>query len=52
VLAVSEDGRSLATDGPRLVVPRDRRGGRYVSNVITIRAGDSDAEVDGEQAGP
>jgi hypothetical protein len=28
MLAVSEDGRSLATDGPRLVVPRDRCGGR------------------------
>jgi hypothetical protein len=34
------------------VVPRDKRGGRYVSNVIGIRVGDSDAEVDGEQAGP
>jgi DMSO/TMAO reductase YedYZ molybdopterin-dependent catalytic subunit len=52
MLAISEDGRSLATDGPRLVVPRDKRGGRYVSNVISIRVGDSDAEVDGEQAGP
>jgi DMSO/TMAO reductase YedYZ molybdopterin-dependent catalytic subunit len=52
MLAVSEDGRSLATDGPRLVVPRDRRGGRYVSNVISVRLGDSDAQVDGEQAGP
>jgi hypothetical protein len=52
LLAVSEDGRSLATDGPRLVTPRDRRGGRYVSNVIRIRVGDSDAEIDGEQAGP
>lgn len=52
LLAVSEDGRSLAADGPRLVVPRDRHGGRYVSNVVSIRVGDSDAEVDGEQAGP
>ena len=52
LLAVSEDGRSLAADGPRLVVPRDKRGGRYVSNVISIRVGDSDAEIDGEQAGP
>jgi hypothetical protein len=52
LLAVSEDGRSLAADGPRLVVPRDRHGGRYVSNVVSIRVGDSDAEVDGERAGP
>jgi hypothetical protein len=52
MLAVGEDGRSLTADGPRLGVPRDRRDGRYVSNVITIRVGDSDAEVDGEQAGP
>jgi len=52
LLAVSEDGRSLAADGPRLVVPRDRHGGRYVSNVVSIRIGDSDGEVDGEQAGP
>ena len=52
LLAVSEDGRSLAADGPRLVVPRDRHGGRYVTNVVSIRVGDSDADVDGEQAGP
>jgi hypothetical protein len=30
LLAVSEDGRSLAADGPRLVTAGDRRGGRYV----------------------
>lgn len=36
LLATSEDGRSLATDGPRLVVPGDSRGGRYVTNVVRV----------------
>ncbi len=36
LLATSEDGRSLATDGPRLVVPGDISGGRYVSNVNRV----------------
>jgi hypothetical protein len=36
LLAISEDGRSLATDGPRLVVPGDISGGRYVSNVNRV----------------
>lgn len=37
VLALTEDGRSLAEEGPRLVVPSDERGGRYVSEVVKIR---------------
>src|SRR5262249_14363734 len=37
VLALTQDGQSLATQGPRLVVPGDVRGGRYVSGVETIR---------------
>lgn len=36
LLATAEDGRSLATDGPRLVVPGDTSGGRYVSNVVRV----------------
>ena len=36
LLATSEDGHSLATDGPRLVVPGDISGGRYVSNVNRV----------------
>ena len=36
LLATTEDGRSLATDGPRLVVPGDISGGRYVSNVNRV----------------
>ena len=35
-LATSEDGRSLAVDGPRLVVPGDISGGRYVSDVNRV----------------
>lgn len=36
LLATSEDGRSLAADGPRLVVPGDSYGGRYVTNVVRV----------------
>jgi hypothetical protein len=36
LLATSEDGRSLVVDGPRLVVPGDISGGRYVSNVNRV----------------
>jgi hypothetical protein len=36
LLATSEDGRALDTDGPRLVVPGDIAGGRYVSNVNRV----------------
>jgi len=37
LLSIEEDGQSLATAGPRLVVPGDARGGRYVSNVVELR---------------
>ena len=37
LLALTQDVQSLATQGPRLVVPGDVRGGRYVSGVETIR---------------
>lgn len=36
LLATSEDGRPLDTDGPRLVVPGDIAGGRYVTNVVRV----------------
>ncbi|MGH3768695.1 MAG: hypothetical protein ACRDS0_25470 [Pseudonocardiaceae bacterium] len=36
LLATSEDGRRLDTDGPRLVVPGDIAGGRYVTNVNRV----------------
>ena len=42
LLAVTEDGASLATAGPRLVVPGDSRGGRYVTNVVTVRLAPTD----------
>jgi len=37
LLAVTQDDQSLAAQAPRLVVPGDIRGGRYVSLVDTIR---------------
>jgi hypothetical protein len=37
LLAFAEDGESLAAEGPRLVVPGDIRGGRYVFGVETVR---------------
>jgi hypothetical protein len=37
LLATTEDGQSLADEGPRLVVPSDGRGGRYVFGVARIR---------------
>ena len=37
LLAVTEDGRPLDDEGPRLVVPGDIRGGRYVTGVTRIR---------------
>jgi DMSO/TMAO reductase YedYZ molybdopterin-dependent catalytic subunit len=37
LLATHQDGVSLATEGPRLVVPGDDRGGRYVSGIVRIR---------------
>jgi len=36
LLAVSQDGESLASEGVRLVVPDDIRGGRYVALVDVI----------------
>lgn len=36
LLAISQDGQSLATAGPRLVVPGDISGGRYVTNVNRV----------------
>src|SRR5262249_18409241 len=36
LLATSEDGRPLDVDGPRLVVPGDIAGGRYVFNVNRV----------------
>src|SRR5262245_21075082 len=37
MLAVTQDGNTLAAEGMRLVVPNDIRGGRYVSLVDTVR---------------
>src|SRR5262249_7379302 len=37
ILAFSQDGQPLDNDGPRLVVPGDIHGGRYVSNVVAVR---------------
>jgi len=37
LLAVTQDGASLAKQGPRLVVPGDIAGGRYVTGVSTVR---------------
>ncbi|WP_407672414.1 molybdopterin-dependent oxidoreductase [Parafrankia discariae] len=36
LLASTEDGASLAEQGPRLTVPDDAKGGRYVSGVTSI----------------
>jgi hypothetical protein len=36
LLATSEDGRQMDADGPRLVVPGDISGGRYVTNVVRV----------------
>ncbi|GAA4183083.1 molybdopterin-binding oxidoreductase [Streptosporangium oxazolinicum] len=46
LLAVSQDGASLDAEGPRLVVPGDVKGGRYVSGVVHLHVGDVDALVD------
>jgi hypothetical protein len=39
LLAYQEDGNDLCAAGPRLVVPGDIKGGRYVSNVVKVRLG-------------
>jgi hypothetical protein len=36
LLAVTEDGKSLAASGPRLTAPHDTKGGRYVTGVISV----------------
>ena len=36
LLAVTQDGASLADQGPRLGVPRDLAGGRYVTGVVKV----------------
>jgi Oxidoreductase molybdopterin binding domain len=37
LLAVTQDGASLADQGPRLVVPGDAAGGRYVTGVVKVK---------------
>jgi hypothetical protein len=37
LLAVTQDGISLADQGPRLVVPGDVAGGRYVTGVVKVK---------------
>ena len=39
LLAYDEDGTDLCAAGPRLVVPGDVKGGRYVSNVVNVHVG-------------
>ena len=39
LLAATEDGASLASQGPRLVVPGDLAGGRYVTGVVAVKIG-------------
>ncbi|MDP9868567.1 MULTISPECIES: molybdopterin-dependent oxidoreductase [Streptosporangium] len=40
LLAVAQDGSKLDKEGPRLVVPGDVKGGRYVSGVVRLYVGD------------
>ncbi|MFD0351024.1 molybdopterin-dependent oxidoreductase [Kitasatospora aburaviensis] len=48
LLAVSEDGKPFDdAAGPRLVVPQDTKGGRYVSELNQLWVGTVDAVVDG-----
>ncbi|MGE7388415.1 molybdopterin-dependent oxidoreductase [Streptomyces sp. NPDC004126] len=48
LLAVSEDGKPFDdAAGPRLVVPQDTKGGRYVSELNQLWVGTVDATVDG-----
>jgi Oxidoreductase molybdopterin binding domain len=39
LLAYQEDATDLCAAGPRLVVPGDIKGGRYVSNVVNVHVG-------------
>ncbi|MGI5326007.1 hypothetical protein [Actinomadura nitritigenes] len=45
LLAVTEDGAPLTAEGPRLVVPSDVKGGRYVTGVTRLYIGDTDRLV-------
>ncbi|MFJ8159457.1 molybdopterin-dependent oxidoreductase [Streptomyces sp. NPDC096136] len=48
LLAVSEDGKPFDdAAGPKLVVPQDTKGGRYVSELNQLWVGTVDATVDG-----
>ncbi|MFJ7779425.1 molybdopterin-dependent oxidoreductase [Streptomyces yangpuensis] len=48
LLAVSEDGKPFDdAAGPRLVVPQDTKGGRYVSELNQLWVGTVDTTVDG-----
>ncbi|MEJ8640945.1 molybdopterin-dependent oxidoreductase [Streptomyces sp. MS1.HAVA.3] len=50
LLAVSEDGTPFEdASGPRLVVPQDAKGGRYVSELNQLWVGVVDPVVDGGQ---
>ncbi|MFB9830704.1 molybdopterin-dependent oxidoreductase [Actinoallomurus acaciae] len=42
LVATAQDGAPLDSDGPRLVVPGDAKGGRYVSTVVQLYIGDAD----------
>jgi hypothetical protein len=37
LLGLQMDGRDLDEQGPHLVVPGDRSGGRYISRIVEIR---------------
>jgi DMSO/TMAO reductase YedYZ molybdopterin-dependent catalytic subunit len=41
LVATSQDGVPLGPAGPRLVVPGDLKGGRYVSDVVSLRLVDA-----------
>ncbi|MGP4105154.1 molybdopterin-dependent oxidoreductase [Nonomuraea sp. KM90] len=43
LLAVAQNGNKLDKQGPRLVVPGDVKGGRYVSGVVRVDVGTADA---------
>jgi hypothetical protein len=43
ILATEQDGEPLDAEGPRLVVPGDIKGGRYVSGVVGVRLVDATA---------
>ncbi|MFF3013496.1 molybdopterin-dependent oxidoreductase [Streptomyces sp. NPDC057939] len=52
LLAVSEDGKPFdEAQGPRLVVPQDTKGGRYVSELNQLWVGTVDTTVDAAGGG-